>query len=290
MVNTLRDSNFKMKAMFPIAFDKMNGTGNDFVVIDHRREVIPPDEQPEFARKVCRRMFSVGADGLILIEESDIADFRWRFYNSDGSIAEMCGNGSRCAARFAYNHGIAGKSMRFETVAGMIEAQVMEDGEVRILMIDPFDFREDLAVTLDGTERELFFLNTGVPHAVVFPEDDEVPVKIWGRMIRFHELFQPAGTNANFVTFRDDGSIKVRTYERGVEDETMACGTGAVASAIVAAMKKGVQSPVRVYTSGGDLLTIYFNLQQDTQSVKDVHMQGSTRLVYSGQLTPESLR
>lgn len=279
-----------MTIQFPIKFDKMSGTGNDFIVIDHREMFIPLSEQADFARKVCRRMFSVGADGLILLEHSDVADFRWKFYNSDGSIAEMCGNGARCTARFAHTKGMAGSSMRFETVAGVIEAKIIGEGEeVSILMTKPFDFRRDLRLSLDGIERDVQFVNTGVPHAVIFLEDEDVPVKIWGRKVRFHELFQPDGTNANFVSVTSPDSIKVRTYERGVEDETMACGTGAVASAIFAALERKMESPVRVQTSGGDELKIYFDLSSEGTAIEKVYMQGTTRLIYSGQLTAESL-
>lgn len=278
-----------MTLNFPIPFEKMNGTGNDFVVIDNRKQLIPLNEQPEFARKVCRRMFSVGADGLILIEESEIEDFSWNFYNADGSIAEMCGNGSRCAARFAYRHGICGPQMSFETVAGVIEAEVGEQEEnVKVKMTKPFDFRLDLSLKLDDVEYPVTYVNTGVPHAVIFVDEDEAPVKKWGRKVRFHELFEPNGTNANFVTILDKHRIKVRTYERGVEDETMACGTGAIASAIYAAMHKGMDSPIEVVTSGGHTLTIYFNLQ-DGPTVEDVFLEGSTRIIYSGDLTPEAL-
>lgn len=276
--------------IFPIAFEKMSGTGNDFIIIDHRRELIPVAEQPEFARKVCRRMFSVGADGLILVEHSERADFRWRFYNSDGSVAEMCGNGARCVARFAHAHGVTGRTMRFETVAGDIEAEVIgNSGEVRILMVEPSDYRQDLHISLDGVEREVFFLNTGVPHAVIFVDGDDIPVKVWGRKVRFHELFGDRGTNANFVKVQEDGSLRVRTYERGVEAETMACGTGCVASAIVAARMRGMPSPVQVHTAGNDVLTIHFDLQGDARTATGVRLQGSTRLVYAGQLTAEAL-
>ncbi len=278
-----------MAVTFPIAFEKMSGTGNDFIIVDHRKKMIPLDEQPEFARKVCRRMFSVGADGLILIENSEVADFRWQFYNSDGSMPEMCGNGSRCAARFAWRHGIAGRAMRFETLAGIIEAEVTgEEENVRILMTPPEDFRFGISLVLDGVQREIDFVNTGVPHAVVFVESDEVPVKKWGRKIRFDEAFQPAGTNANFVRLLGGDEILVRTYERGVEKETMACGTGAVAAALMAALKQGLASPVRVRTSGGDTLRVYFELERGPLARK-VYLQGPTRRIYGGELTEEAL-
>ncbi len=277
-----------MNIEFPVSFAKMSGTGNDFVVIDHRRPLIPESDQAEFVRKVCRRMFSIGADGLILIENSETADFAWRFYNGDGSVAEMCGNGARCAARFAYARGIAGKTMKFETLAGIIEAEILDDDEVSLLMTAPVDYRKGLSAELGGKEREISFMNSGVPHAVLFMENDiDIPVKEWGNTIRFHELFQPAGTNVNFVQILDD-AIRVRTYERGVEDETMACGTGAVASAIFAAEKGVCSSPVRVTTSGGEHLKIVFDLQ-DTGQAENVYLQGPARIIYIGQVTAEAL-
>ena len=278
-----------MAINFPLPFTKMSGAGNDFIVIDHRAALIPEQDQPEFARKVCRRMFSVGADGLILLENSAIADFSWRFYNGDGSVAEMCGNGARCAARFAYTKGIAGSRMSFETLAGIIEAEVSDDESVRLRMTPPCDFRTGLKVMLDRRERELSFVNSGVPHAVFFTEEEEqVPVREWGKIVRFHPLFQPDGTNVNFVQKIGENSIRVRTYERGVEDETMACGTGAVASAIFAAINGLVRSPVAVDTSGGDRLTILFDLQEGPQA-ENVFLQGPARIIYEGNMTAESL-
>ena len=235
---------------FPVSFTKMSGAGNDFIVIDHRVPLIPVAEQAGFAKRVCRRMFSVGADGLILIENSAVADFRWRFYNGDVSVAEMCGNGARCAARFAYTRGIAGARMSFETLAGIIEAEICcDDDTVRLRMTAPCDFRTNLLVILAGKEKLLSFVNSGVPHAVLFMEEEEsVPVQEWGKIVRFHPLFQPAGTNVNFVQKLAENTIRVRTYERGVEDETMACGTGAVASALFAATYGLASSPVTVIT------------------------------------------
>ncbi len=280
-----------MEIEFPVPFAKMSGTGNDFIVIDHRRPLVPQDGQADFVRKVCRRMFSVGADGVIFIENSEQADFSWQFYNADGSVAEMCGNGARCAARFAFAKGIADKKMSFETLAGIIEAEILDDdGDVSLLMTSPFDYRTDLEVELDGIASEVFFMNSGVPHAVLFMDEEvKIATKKWGYEIRFHELFRPAGTNVNFVQSLADGSIRVRTYERGVEDETMACGTGAVASAIFAAIKGLVASPVTLTTSGGEKLTIVFDLQKDG-TAENVYLQGQARIIYIGQLTAESLK
>jgi len=280
-----------MDIEFPVPFAKMSGTGNDFIVIDHRRSLVPEGAQPDFVRRVCRRMFSVGADGVIFIESSEKADFSWRFYNGDGSVAEMCGNGARCAARFAFARGIAEKKMSFETLAGIIEAEVLDDdGGVSLLMTPPFDYRTGLEAELDGKVSEISFMNSGVPHAVLFmDEGTEIAVKKWGHEIRFHELFQPDGANVNFVQSLADGTIRVRTYERGVEDETMACGTGAVASAIFAASKGLAASPVTVITSGGEKLTIVFDLDRDG-TAENVYLQGPARIIYIGQLTAEALK
>jgi len=279
-----------MTIEFPVPFAKISGTGNDFIVIDHRTPLVPPEEQPDFVSKVCRRMFSVGADGVIFIEASEKADFCWQFYNADGSVAEMCGNGARCAARFAYVNGITGKKMSFETLAGIIEAEVLDDEDVSLLMTQPFDYRTDLTVDLDGKTHELSFMNSGVPHAVLFMDEGAViPVKKWGHAIRFHEMFKPVGANVNFVQYLDDGGIQVRTYERGVEDETRACGTGAVAGAIFAAAGTKVISPVTVTTSGGEKLTIVFDLQEDG-TAENVYLRGPARIIYIGQLTAEALK
>jgi len=278
-----------MAISFPIAFEKISGTGNDFVIIDNRTLGITPEEQPELARKICRRMFSLGADGLIFIENSAVADFGWNFYNADGSTAEMCGNGSRCVARFAYQHDIAGKKMKFETLAGIIEAEICGENEaVKVKMTLPHDFKLDLSLRLDDNARAVSYVNTGVPHAIIFVDEDDVPVKKWGRKVRFHEIFEPEGANANFVKVLPDGKLKVRTYERGVEDETMACGTGAVAAALIASLQKGMDSPVEVITSGGDILTILFDLK-DGPVADNIYLQGPTRLICTGHLTAEAL-
>jgi diaminopimelate epimerase len=277
-----------VKVEFPIPVTKMSGAGNDFIIIDHRLRFIPESYQPQFAQLVCRRRFAAGADGLILIEESPDEDFRWQFYNSDGSVAEMCGNGARCAARFAWRHGIAGRSMCFSTIAGVIEAEVIGEQEhVRIGMTDPFGYRDSILIALDGLEREVFFINTGVPHCVIFVDSDQAPVEQWGRFLRFHEAFEPAGTNANFVKILADNELLVRTYERGVEAETMACGTGVVASAIVAALQGIVESPVEVTTTGGEQLSVQFSLNDNTPA--GVFLQGPARIIYEGNLSAEAL-
>jgi diaminopimelate epimerase len=277
---------------YPIPFVKMSGTGNDFVIIDHRDPFIPEADQSEFARIVCRRKFSVGGDGLILIENSETADFRWRFYNGDGSRAEMCGNGARCAARFAFEKKIAPPSMRFETTAGEIEAFIMggSDESVKIRLTAPEDLRLNIPSALGSVEQILHFINTGVPHTVVLVKDaGDVPVGEWGREIRFHETFQPAGTNANFVQMISNNTLMVRTYERGVEGETMACGTGAVASALIVSLLEQAKPPVTVITSGGEKLTIHFSLtgegnDRQLDLAAGIFLEGPAHIIYEGKL------
>lgn len=272
----------------PLPFVKMSGTGNDFIIIDHRKPRINRDVMPEFARLVCRRRFSVGADGLIFIEESDQADFKWLFFNADGSEAEMCGNGARCAARFAYMNGIAPAHMRFETIAGIIEANV-SDVNVSVLLTDPREFKQDLEIECDGSSVLLHSVDTGVPHAVVFVDSyDQVDVCRLGSQIRHHQEFMPAGTNVNFVMPLENGGFMVRTYERGVENETMACGTGAVASALVAAVRGQAKSPVDIVTSGEERLSVIFDLQGD-RSVSNVFLKGPANVIYKGELNGEAL-
>ena len=275
----------------PLVFTKMTGAGNDFILIDHRQPRIREADMARLARLLCRRKFSVGADGLILIEPSDTADFRWRFFNSDGSLAEMCGNGARCAARFAFLEGIAPAVMRFETLAGPIEARV--DGiQVAVRVTPPKDVRLDRRIEVQDQTWSLHSLDTGVPHAVLFVDDIEtVDVQGLGRQIRHHPMFQPAGTNVNFAGLLADGRLKVRTYERGVEAETLACGTGATAVALVAAATGQAEPPVDIVTSGGEVLTISFSGTQTSKtSMPDtVFLQGAAHLVYIGTLTPEAL-
>ncbi len=277
-----------MAIQFPIPFTKMSGTGNDFILIDHRTPFLPKEEMPAFAKAVCERRFSVGADGLIFLEKSATADFRWQFLNGDGSWAEMCGNGARCAARFAHAKGIAPAQMRFETVAGLIEAEVV-DHSVKLKMTPPVGLRLDERVEINGQEQVVHSLNTGVPHAVLFmAEIDKAPVLEWGRIVRFHEHFQPAGTNVNFVGRKAGNALLVRTYERGVEGETMACGTGAVASAIIAGALGYVQAPVQVTTSGGEQLVIHYRLEG--REVSEVYLEGPASFIYEGMLHSEAIR
>ena len=272
-----------------LSFYKMHGGGNDFVLMDHRQRQIPEAEQSRFAQRVCAPRVGVGADGLILIENSERADFRWRFYNADGSEAEMCGNGARCAARFAVMHGLAGPRLSFETLAGLIAAEILDHHRVRVAMVGVEGLRLNLSIPLTGETLAGHFLKVGVPHVAVPVENlAEVPIRQWGRETRFHQMFQPAGTNVNFVRVKDGHTLEIRTYERGVEDETLACGTGAVAAALISASLGKVASPVAVHTRGGEVLTVSFQLQGE--KVTQVFLEGDALVVYQGELWLDELK
>ena len=272
--------------MKPITFSKMSGSGNDFIVIDNRTGITGGINLKEFITSVCRRKLSVGADGLILIEPSDKADFRWQFFNSDGSRAEMCGNGARCAARFAYVNGIAGQTLSFETDVGIISGAV--DAErAKVKMPVPTELRMDYLIELANGPIAVSSINTGVPHVVIMQEAvDGVDVFGLGRAIRNHAAFAPAGTNVNFICQQGSGSLKIRTYERGVEDETLACGTGSIASALVASIKLNWKSPISLLTRSGETLTIYFT--NNDGSFRNVFLEGDARMIYTAQLGEEA--
>jgi diaminopimelate epimerase len=272
--------------MKKVDFYKMSGSGNDFIIVDNRNKIVDETDLQNFIAKVCRRKMSVGADGFILVENTDTADFKWRFYNSDGSIAEMCGNGARCVARYAYLNGIAGPDMSFETQAGIIQAQVVGDC-VKVKMTDPVDLKMDYLLELKNASLSISSVNTGVPHVVIVTDSiGTVEVVEVGREIRFNDRFAPAGTNVNFVSHLKDNIIAIRTYERGVEDETLACGTGAIAAAVVMACKKNLTSPVTVQTRGGGYLNIFY--QENDGKYHDIYLEGDARVIYKGQLREDA--
>lgn len=269
-----------------ITFYKMHGSGNDFILIymDGCPELMDLNME-KWATQLCMRKFCVGADGLIFLTKKRMsypeASFRWHFYNSDGSRAEMCGNGSRCAARLAFKLGIAPKKHVFETDAGLIEAEVFEDKKsVKVQLTNPKDFQKDIDLEIADQFYKVHFVNTGVPHVVLFFEHlSEINVPVLGSKIRFHEKFQPQGTNVNFVSISNDGVLHIRTYERGVEAETYACGTGAAASAFIA-YKLGLiqKKEIPVITSGSEKLLITIG-SKDT-----LYLTGGATLVYEGKL------
>jgi diaminopimelate epimerase len=273
--------------METIDFWKMNGSGNDFILIDNREGEVGEDEMGRLVERICRRRESVGADGFIAVTGSDRYDFSWRFFNADGGEAEMCGNGARCVARFAYLKAIAGPRMTFETLAGPVTAEV-KGRIVKVLMPNPSGLAMDIDLPLEPGWMNVDFVNTGVPHLVIQVEDLEgCPVVDRGRAIRYHAGFAPEGTNVDFIKVLDPGHIEIRTYERGVEDETLACGTGAIASAITVSARGSANSPVKVRTRGGEELRIHF--KREGNAFSQVWLGGNTSLVFKAQLCEEAL-
>jgi diaminopimelate epimerase len=268
-----------------LEFYKMTGGGNDFILIDNRAGKIDVDALRPSIPLLCRRKLSVGADGLIVLEHSAKAHFRWHFFNADGSEAEMCGNGGRCAARLAHILEMAPADLSFETVAGIIKAQV-NGRVVKLTLPPPSDIRLGIALPINDVEVSVDFINTGVPHAVIsVPDLREVDVIGLGRRIRSHEAFQPAGTNVDFVAIKQN-TIEIRTYERGVEDETLACGTGAVAAAVICGLRGLTSSPTTVIPRSGEPLTIHYEREA---KIRDVSLEGEVRMIYRGWLDEESL-
>ncbi len=265
-----------------LEFSKMAGAGNDFIMIDNLAGSLKSGF-PELARRLSNRKLSIGSDGLIVMEKSAKADVGMRIFNPDGSEAEMCGNGVRCLAKFAVDKKIAKDKLTIDTLAGLIGAEVRGD-VVTVKMADPKDLKLGLTIDLNGKRQDMHFINTGVPHAVVVTDKlEEVDVFTQGRAIRRHSQFAPRGANANFISIRFDNSISIRTYERGVEDETLACGTGSTAGALVAAALKSFTSPVKVHTHGGEVLEIFFS--RDGMNFHDVYLKGPVSTSFEGRVT-----
>jgi len=262
-------------------FYKYSGSGNDFIVIDNRKKILKGKKVFSFTKEICNRKEGVGADGVLLVENSSKADFKMRIINADGSEAEMCGNGARCIAAFAYyDLKIVKKDMKFETLAGIISGTIKKNS-VKVKLTKPFDLKKDIEIKYKGKKFNLFFLNTGVPHAVLFFNDiSGINVKDMGSFIRYHKTFAPAGTNVNFVQIIDKHYILVRTYERGVEDETLACGTGSTASAILSSIVKGTESPVKIKTTGGEILKVYFSINNN--DILEAYLEGKVRKIFRG--------
>lgn len=263
-----------------VEFSKMNGAGNDFVLIDNRAQKL------EISRGkvagICDRHRGVGADGLILLVPcaSGNADWAWNFFNSDGSTGEMCGNGARCFARFVKMKTGASRDFTFETEAGIISARF--HGElVTVNLTEPNDLRLNEKIALREGSQALHSVNTGVPHAVLFvPDADKAMVLQLGPEIRRHSHFGAKGTNVNFVQVLGPNQIRVRTFERGVEGETLACGTGVTASALISAKVHRFASPVRVQVQGGDQLEVSF--REANGSFSDVRLTGPADFVFEG--------
>lgn len=253
-----------------IRFAKMHGAGNDFVMIDDRDGAFPASDRRRVAA-IAARGTGVGCEGVILVQRSESADFRMRFFNPDGSEAELCGNGARCVAVFAKAIGaVRTDAMRFETLAGDVRAEIVGPELVKVWMPQPKDLRED-------------FINSGVPHKIV-PTDDLAAADVAGegRRIRYSAEFEPDGTNVDFVAYQAPGRAGIRTYERGVEAESGACGTGAVAAALVGVAQHGLAFPVAVTTAKGYTLTVDGSF--DGMAFSSVTLTGPVKRVFEGEL------
>ena len=276
-------------------FCKMNGAGNDFIIIDNRNGDIPESKWPEIAKIVCERHLSVGADGLMVVENPDgDADFKMLFYNSDGSMGEMCGNGARCICRYGYEHGIAGETQTIETTAGIVTGERIDKLHYRVRLNDPSIVRLDLTVHINDMPYLCSYVelgNPGIPHVVVEIPDLEIYPhhKLFnlGRSLRYHPEF-PKGANINFYEFKGKDLLYERTYERGVEDFTYACGTG-TGSLITVLTLKGLVSgnSVRVQMQGGELI---IDAEQENGQIKNLYLTGPTNMVLKGTLTDDALQ
>ncbi len=265
-----------------IAFWKMHGAANDFILVDDRSLSFPARDTKWMAGIMNRRT-GIGSEGLLLIQPSaGKGNFRMRFFNPDGSEADMCGNGSRCIARLAHEIGAAPAQMAIETAAGLIRGEV-RGNQVKIFMTEPRDWRLNQTLLLDGQTMLYSFINSGVPHVVIQTSNlDKADVQNTGSQIRFHRDFAPAGTNVNFIQVMGPNALRIRTYERGVEAETLACGTGMVASSLIAGKLGLVKSPVQITPASGDVLEVDFQLT--AQGASNVTLLGPAEHVFQGSL------
>ena len=253
-----------------IVFSKYEGAGNDFILIDDRVPHFPLDN-PALIQRLCHRRFGIGADGIVLLRTDAKADFRMRIFNSDGGEAQGCGNGVRCLMRFIEELGLPRKAMKIAVGSRLLEAD-FQDCSVRVEMGAVSEWKTH---SIEG--REIHFVDSGVPHAVWFvPDVEQIPLHETGPILRHHPYFAPRGANVNIASIEKDNSVRVRTFERGVEAETLACGTGATAVAVVGAKLRGWESPVRIRYAGGDL-DIHFD-----SSLERIWMAGPARKVFSG--------
>ena len=273
-------------------FTKMHGAGNDFVLINNMVEKIPGESMSAVARHICTRRLSVGADGVMFVEAPQAGgDYRMLFYNADGSLGEMCGNGARCIARYGYEKGLAGDTQRIETTAGLVTGRRISERLYQVRLNDPSIIDLDRAVEVDGTAYECGYVelgDPGLPHAVIgLPDWDsfaENELRELGRKLRYHPAF-PKGANVTFVKAVGDNDLKAITFERGVEDFTLACGTGCGATTLVMTLRgRATGENTHIRMPGGDL---YVSFDRGTK--KDIFLTGPTNIVCEGELTDEDL-
>lgn len=260
-----------------IKFSKLCATGNDFILIDNRDKILTGEEL-DFFRHICQRRLSVGADGVLLLEKSIHHHFSMRYFNSDGSLGEMCGNGARASAFYAFTHRIAPAEVNID-VLGVTYRALIRGNFVQLIMPPPLEIREYPGVIQEKEFEEGGYLNVGVPHYVIFvPDVKSVNVNSLGKKYRYHNAFQPRGANVNFVQIADKDKIFIRTYERGVEEETLACGTGTISSAILAVRQKQCSLPLKAKSSAGFLFVNFDN------PISEIILEGEVKEIYSGEL------
>jgi diaminopimelate epimerase len=274
-------------------FYKLNGAGNDFIIINNLDGAIPAERFPAMAKTLCERHLSLGADGLMVVERSDVADFRMGFYNSDGSAGEMCGNGARCICRYGYEMGLSGETQTVETPSGIVTGVRIDARHYRIRLTDPTVIKPDYPITVDGKEYQCGYVelgNPGLPHAVIpMPGLRHIqPRDLFelGRKIRSHPAF-PKGANANFYDFTGENQVFERTFERGVEDFTYACGTGTGSVALILTVKGLVSGHNVIADMAGGRLTV--DVERDGDKVTGLYLTGPTNIVAAGEILDEEL-
>lgn len=277
-------------------FTKMQGAGNDFIIINNMEEKLPVEKLGILAKRICTRRLSIGADGLMVVDApTEGGDYKMRFYNADGSLGEMCGNGARCIARYGYENGLAGITQRVETTAGLVIGERIDERQYRIRLNDISKINIDEKITVDGIERTYSYVelgNPGLPHVVMeipgLSTMDKEELRLLGKELRYSEKF-PKGANVNFYEITGEDTLVELTYERGVEDFTMACGTGTGSVAAVLTEKNLVSgNDVRVSVPGGEL---FITIKKDSESgrTKDIFLTGPTNIVAEGVVTDEDL-
>jgi diaminopimelate epimerase len=268
--------------MYDLEFFKYTGAGNDFIMIDDRTQTFPLDNK-DFIKHLCHRQNGIGADGIILMQRSLKADLRFRIFNSDASEAEMCGNGMRCFGAFAQQRGIDFSSLNIETMQNILKISKKES-YIEVQMADPKDEQLDITLMIHGNPINLSFINTSVPHAVIFVKNvASQEVQTIGRAIRFDPYFDPKGTNVNFVEILDENTLSIRTYERGVESETLACGTGATAAALLAFKLFNLKNSIYVKTKNEEFLNITFEEKEGV--FNNIKMSGPAKFIFQGIIT-----
>ena len=275
-------------------FWKMNGAGNDFVVLNNLEEHLNVEDLPQVARTLCERHLSIGADGLMVVDAPDQGgDYKMRFYNADGSMGEMCGNGARCICRYGYENGLAGETQTIETTAGIVTGRRITSRLYKIRLNDPTTVRLDDPVEVDGIRYDCAYVelgSPGIPHAVVPYRDlknaDENELRELGRKLRWHPAF-PKGANVNFYELTGEDTVYERTFERGVEDFTYACGTGTGSLVTVLTLQGKVSGhDVQVDMAGGRLI---IDTVREGSTIRDLYLTGPTNIVAKGEVTDEDL-